>query len=531
MNPRKFFEGLAREKIEKLAAELQIKDPLIIYKPNPKFGDLVWDTQKLKQDIPNENIEKLNDENIRFQKAGKFVNIVFNPEKYSRMVLDFINSGEFKKVEGGPKYLIEHTSANPTGPLHIGRARNSIIGDTVARILRRLGNNVRVEYYMNDIGTQVEALLIGMEIFPDLPYTEAYRRVYENIEQYKARIEEYMLRAETGDREFLKATRSKLEKLLEDVLKDLYSIGIKFDGFVWESDFILNGDVKMVLDKLEPYLKDENGAKYIEYNNDKIYLKRSNGTSLYFTRDIAYHIYKSKNFDVPVDVLGEDHKLHFQNLAYVLKLLGIENIKVIFYSYVITKEGKMSTRRGNVIYLRDLLEESVRMAEDEVKKRHPDLDEESIKSLATKIGYSAIRYNIIRYSPEKPITFTWEDALNFEGESAPFIMYSYARSNSILNKTESLHRGDNKFVEREVELIKKMGEYTEILEEAGRSYRPDKLARFSYELASIFNQFYRDCPVLKDPENRDRRLEIVKAFNLILKDAMDTLGLEITEKL
>jgi len=531
MNPRRFFEDLAKQKIERLAKELQIKDPLIIYKPNPKFGDLVWDTQKLKIDVPQESVEKLCDENIKFQKSGKFINITFNPEKYARTVLDFINSGDFKKNEGGLKYLIEHTSANPTGPLHIGRARNSIIGDTMARILRRLGNEVRVEYYMNDIGTQVEALLIGMEIFPDLSYTEAYRRVYENIEQYKSKIEEYMLRAEQGDIDFLKSTRTRLEMLLEDVLRDLYSLGIRFDGIVWESDFILNGDVKGVLEKLEPFLKDENGAKYIEYNDDKIYLKRSNGTSLYFTRDIAYHIYKAKNFNVPIDVLGEDHKLHFQNLTYVLKLLGIENIKVIFYSYVITKEGKMSTRRGNVIYLRDLLEESVQLAEDEVRKRHPDLDENSIKDLAARIGHSAVRYNIIRYSPEKPITFTWEDALNFEGESAPFIMYSYARSNSILNKTESFHKGDNKFVEREIELIKKMGDYTDILEEAGRTYRPDRLARYIYELASTFNQFYRDCPVLKDPENRDRRLEIVKAFNMVLKDAMETLGLEITEKL
>lgn len=532
MNPRKFFEDLAKKKIYEFSSKLGITDGLVIYKPNPQFGDLVWDLQKLKIDIPSEEIEKISDDNLKFIKSGKFVNVRFNDNKYGRAVLNYINKGEFKRGNAGQKVLIEHTSANPTGPLHIGRARNSIIGDTLARIYRRLGNDVSVEYYMNDIGTQVEALLLGIEMFNDISYTEAYRKVYENLDQYKSKIEEYMRMAETGDNEFLSHSRAVLEPLLKDVLRDLEVLDIHFDKFTWESEFILNGDVKKVLEELNPYLKDENGAKYIEFNNDKIYLKRSNGTSLYFTRDIAYHKYKSSNFQISIDVLGEDHKLHFQNLAYVLKLLGIENIKAVFYSYVITKAGKMSTRRGNVVYLRDLIEEMLALSKNEIKSRHPELSETEKEELSRKVAISAVRYNIIKYSPEKPITFSWEEALNFEGDSAPFILYSYARSNSILNKVEvPIGEGDNNFIEREMELIRKLGEYLDALEEAANSYKPNKLAKYCYELASQFNQFYRDCPVLKDDLNRDRRVEIVKAFNTVLRDALETLGLQITEKL
>ncbi len=532
MNPRKFFEDLARKKIHEASRQLGITDGILIYKPNPQFGDLVWDLQKLKIDIPTEVIEKLSDDDLKFYKTGKFINIRFNERKYGRAVLDYINKGEFRQTEVGQKILIEHTSANPTGPLHIGRARNSIIGDTLARIYKRLGNDVSVEYYMNDIGTQVEALLLGIEMFNDITYTEAYRKVYENLEQYKAKIEEYMRRAETGDYEFLKHSRTVLEPLLKDVLKDLEILDIHFDKFIWESEFILNGDVKKILEELEPYMKDENGAKYIEYNNDKIYLKRSNGTSLYFTRDIAYHKYKSLNFKISIDVLGEDHKLHFQNLEYVLHLLGIENIKAVFYSYVITKAGKMSTRRGNVVYLRDLIDEMLELSKKEIETRHPELDEAEKEDLSRRIAISAVRYNIIKYSPEKPITFSWEEALNFEGDSAPFILYSFARSNSILNKVEgAIAEGDNNFIDREMELIRKLGEYLDVLEESANSNKPNKLAKYCYELASQFNQFYRDCPVLRDDLNRDRRVQIVKAFNSVLRDALETLGLQITEKL
>ncbi|MCL5874743.1 MAG: arginine--tRNA ligase [Candidatus Thermoplasmatota archaeon] len=532
MKPYQKFDAMAKEKVESFLSANSVENNYRTYRAQKNFGDISFDFQKSRVIPDADKIAALSDQFVTFSPKGKFVNVRFNDQEFSKTILEDGMNGSLFQFEGRKeKVLIEHTSANPTGPLHIGRVRNSIIGDTLSRILSKYGYDVTTEYYVNDIGTQVEALLLGTELFGMEDYTESYRRVYENFDSYKAKVEEYMVRAESGDSKFLKESKEKLEIFLRDVLSDLEKLSIKFDFFIWESEFILNGSVKELILKLTPLLKDENGAKYLESSQGNMYLLRSNGTTVYFTRDISHHLLKSSRYDNSIVVLGEDHKSYFKKIEFAMDILGVHNVSALFYSYISTKEGKMSTRRGNVVYVREFIEEAINGAKEEILKRRNDLSEEEVEDISKRIGVAAVRYNIIKYAPDKPVTFDLSEALNFDGDAAPFVMYSYARAKSILSRSGTDSDMIWKFTEPESAILREIALFPEVVEEAVKHSRPDKIARYSYELSGAFNQFYRDCPVIGSGENLQRRVEIVKTFAKTMEELFQMLGIQASDKI
>jgi arginyl-tRNA synthetase len=532
MKPYQKFDAIAIEKMDRLLSSHSIQKSYRVYRSQKSFGDLSFDFQRSVVIPDADDVATLSDQFATFSSKGKFVNVRFNDQEFSKAILEDGMRGSLFEFDGKKeKILIEHTSANPTGPLHIGRVRNSIIGDTLSRILVKYGFNVTTEYYVNDIGTQVEALLLGTELFGMENYTESYRRVYEDFDRYKGKIEEYMVRAESGDSKFLKESKEKLEIFLDDVLSDLEKLAIRFDFFVWESEFILDGSVRDIIQKLSPLLKDDNGAKYLESDQGKMYVLRSNGTSVYFTRDIAHHLLKSTRYDNSIVVLGEDHKSYFKKIEYAMDILGVHNVDALFYSYISTKEGKMSTRRGNVVYVREFIEEAIEGAREEILKRRSDLSDEEVAEISRRIGIAAVRYNIVKYAPDKPVTFDLSEALNFDGDAAPFVMYSYARAKSILTKVGTESEISWTFTEPESAILREMAAFPEVVEDAVRHSRPDKIARYSYELAGAFNQFYRDCPVLGSGENAQKRVEIVKMFSRTMEELFQMLGIQASDKI
>lgn len=532
MKPYERYDGIAQSRLEEFLKNKSPTNKYRMYRPQRNFGDISFDFQRSGIPLDGDEINLLSDPLMSFALTGKFINVKYSDQEFSRAVIESTVNGDLLNFEDrNNSFLVEHTSANPTGPLHIGRVRNSIIGDTISRILKTYGYDVTTEYYVNDIGTQVEALLLGVEIFGSENYTESYRRIFENMDEYKDRVKDLMLKAESGDVDFLSQSRKKLEVFLQDVLADLNQLSIKFDNFTWESEFIINGSVQNILSKFSSILQDDNGAKYIDSPEGKMYLVRSNGTSVYFTRDIAYHLRKSEKYDMSIDVLGEDHRNHFRKVTYAMKQLGKDNISALFYSFIATKEGKMSTRRGNVIYVRDLISGAIDKARQEILKRRSDLGPKEVEEISGRIGLAAVRYNIIKNSPDKPVTFDYDEALNFEGDAAPFIIYSYARARSILAKVGEPSILEWKFVNEEVEVIREIALYPEVVEDAVKHLRPDKIAKYSYDLASSFNQFYRDCPVIDSGPNYQRRVEIVKAFVKTMEEIFRMLGIEASEKI
>jgi len=277
---------------------------------------------------------------------------------------------------------------------------------------------------------------------------------------------------------------------------------------------------------------------HVHGKNTKFFFLRNDGTTLYATRDIAYHLWKARNADVLIDVLGEDHRLESTQVSIALQLLQEKILpQAVFYAFVSLPGGKMSTRKGRVVYLDELIEECIERAYKEVKKRREqELSEKQMKKIAEVVGIGSLRYNIIKVQPEKDIVFKWEDALNFEGNAVPFIQYAHARASSILAKTHEHHpRFDAARLvhNSEIILMKQLAYLPCIIEDACDGCKPHLLANYLYETASAFNQFYRDCPVLveQDIPLRETRIALVEATKIVLRTALDLLGIIAPEEM
>ncbi|MGC8585613.1 MAG: arginine--tRNA ligase [Thermoplasmata archaeon] len=533
-----------------------IKTDVNIEIPPSGMGDLsypLFELSKILKKSPQEignDLSKIKLDFIRESKiSGAYLNFYIDLEP---LIKDFME--KLKKEKKGVlsfnktdrKILIEHTSANPTGPLHVGRARNPIIGDTLARLYRKIGFDVLTHYYINDAGRQAAIMINGYERYhknengrEDHILVRYYQMASNDLENRRINEEDILKiikEIESGNREYIMKIRYILNKVLDGIKETLNKINVSHDEYFWETDLILNGMVREVEKILKNRIRiDDDGSKYIELDNpsgkEKIYLFRKDGTSLYFTRDIAYHIYKYRITKNIVNVLGEDHKMHGEALSNLLKEIYDDiNIENVYYAFVNLPEGRMSTRSGKVVFLDDLLDEAKRRSMEEIKSRRNIVDE----NLAEMIGYSAVRYNILKVQNEKQMTFRWEDALNMEGDSSVFLQYSYSRSLSILKKEQ--WSGDfsySKLIENEeINLLKHMLFYPHYIKKAAYMFKPHIVAKFSYDLAAMFNTFYTKCPVLKAPDDiKENRKGIVYAFNIMMEDLMNIMGLYHPEEI
>ena len=468
----------------------------------------------------------------------------------------------------GVKVIVEHTSTNPTGPIHVGRARNPIIGDTLARILDMCGYDVSTEYYVNDVGKQVVILTWGVNNLTkeqvekeiedrgmqddrnkiDHKLVAYYRLANKMMEEDPAVQEEIgsMLRKfEAGDEEVISTVRKTAEIMLNGLKETLANIDVVLDTYTWESKFIADGSARKYVEELKQSKYagvEDDGACYLELKdfgiqgkNTRFTFTRADGTTLYTTRDIAYHQDKFKRADKLIDVLGEDQKLGNKQLCCALEILGqTRKLDAMFYSFVSLPEGKMSTRKGVVVYLDDLIDEAVSRAYDEIRSRRDDMPEDRMREIAKIIGVGAIRYNIVRVQPEKQLVFKWEEALSFDGNSGPFLQYSYARACSMLRKAGDFEEVVDPSLLTdpfELSLIKTISKFESVIEQAGDNRRIHLLPAYGHELASAFNQFYASVPVLNSKAEKDARLTLVKCSKIVLKNVLDCLGLGAPEEM
>ncbi len=510
---------------------------------NNNYGDFTLKIFKLKDkpDIIYKNIkDKLNDKFIdKIELNGNYVNFFIKPSSMIKTVNDSIHTfGKYPNTfQDTSRVLIEHTSSNPTGPIHVGRIRNSIIGDSVFRIINRYGYRSCTQYFVNDSGKQVIALYLGHIMYhKDEELTvenllDGYQKIYNEREKNSGinkEIEALAEKYERGDKELINNIQNTASVVLESIKKSLKKLDIVISTYVWESNFILYGDVYNVLNELSDYLQSEGTAKYIEIGDKKIFLTRDNGTSLYPARDIAYHLFKAENFDWLIDVLGEDHKDHAKNLDYILSNYLDFNARVsyLFYGFVSLESGKMSTRKGRIVTLDDLYDKTVEESIKIIKEKRPEYDGKKIEEISNGIASSSIRYNIVKVNANKPLTFKWSEALNFEGDSAPYIMYSYARSCSILSKSGDYDEISNDYNEHEKKLIKAMYTYPYYLKNSVDYLRPDIIANYLLNLVKSFNEFYLNCTIIGDPEMK-KRITLLKLYKKILEDASNLIGIKL----
>ncbi|MBE0522095.1 MAG: arginine--tRNA ligase, partial [Candidatus Methanoperedenaceae archaeon] len=305
-----------------------------------------------------------------------------------------------------------------------------------------------------------------------------------------------------------------------------------------------SGDVDNIVERIKETGRAaiKNGALMVNLEDKGIQkplvIQRSDGTTLYTTRDLAYHEWKAGQCDRMIDILGADHKLISSQLKAVLNILGIKEPEIVIFEFVSLPEGSMSTRRGVFIPADDVLDQVQQAAYEEVAKRRPETDEKFKKKVSEFVGIGAVRYDIIRVSPEKSTTFDWKQALDFEKQGAPFIQYAHARACSIIKNAEETGIFIGEFdpnilvEEQEVALIKKLAAFENVIDIAARDLKPGLPAIYARELADAFNQFYRFVPVLSaEPEYVKARLALVECSRSVLANALDTLGITAPESM
>ncbi|GIW65449.1 MAG: arginine--tRNA ligase [Candidatus Parcubacteria bacterium] len=534
---------------------------------NKSFGDYAFPCffleEKLKENPSSIAIklrEKIgNAEDFGFkdiQTKGPYINFFLDRNLIALKTIKEIlikkeNFGE-TDLGKGKKVLIEHTSLNPNSSPHVGRARNAIIGDSIVRIFRFLGYNVEVHYYVNDVSKQVALLVVaGAENQSFKKMMENYTKIYNKLKKSK-KIEKdvflWLQRFEKGDKEAKRKFNKITKTCIEGQKKIMENIGIKYDFFDYESSF-LEESKKIIseLEKIGKLKKDKFGRLYLDQSENQeikskmktpfLVLTRSDGTGLYPLRDIAYTIFKLKNADKNIVVLGEDQKLYFLQLKDALKTLNYEAPEVIHYSYVLLsskgKLKKMSTRKGEVVLLEDFLEEAIKKAKLEIKKR-------KTKGDPKKIAIAAIKYRILKVSPDKSINFNLDNEIKFEGNTGPYLLYSYARARSILRKAKEFYKKrKNINIENlnlkelnnyETNLVLLMSNFQDVVNKAYSSLDSSIIASYSFEISKAFNEFYQNCQVIGSHEE-DFRLALVEAFSYVLKNSLMLLGIETIEEM
>jgi len=513
--------------------------------------------------------------------AGPYVNFHAGERYLSDTLADAASDAAYGSLpDRDTSVVVEHTSANPTGPVHVGRARNPIVGDAVANVLAYAGYDVDRHYYVNDAGRQMAVFTWAYETFDetDLEAEPARDRVEYDLVRYYRRGNEYLENAdaaaveeaeaeiaailqglEAGDEATYERVGAVVDAVLGGMKACLARLPAEFDAFIKETQFMRDGSTDEVADRLKAtdhavYEEDAWQLELDAFDIEKnLVFLRADDTSLYTTRDLAHHEWKFENYDRAVTVLGEDHKLQADQLEAALELLGNDTDQLghVIYSYVNLPEGKMSTRRGTGVMLDDLLDEAIDRAREAVESRmddrirDDDLTDDDVEQIAHQVGIGAVRYDIVSKQPAKAITFEWEEALDFEAQSAPFVQYVHARCCGILEEAAAAgvavpEPGASVDIDASVletaaarDLLRAVARFPAVIETAADDLAPHTVATFTREFADAYNAFYRECPVVTAETDalRDARLAVVAAAKHTMANALDALGIEAPESM
>ena len=513
--------------------------------------------EKYKNPIEIANMikEKFEDTDFNFSSikvVGPYINFYINYDKYSKQIIEEIESNKnYGSLNQGNNnsLLIEHTSINPNAEPHIGRCRNSLIGDFMSNLYEFTGYKVERHYFINDIGKKIALLVIGIETYglKDDTFSsilDAYVKI-SNLAKEDESIDkkafDYLKLVESGNKEMVQKFKKITDKCVKGQLAIFDTLNIHFDVFTHESDFVYDNYLEEILSKLEKTGKlhtDALGRKYVDLTGYDIptrepvlVLTRSNGTSLYPIRDIAYSIHKvelnNKNNFV---VLGEDQETYMKQISAVLDILGYKAPKLICYSYVLLNGGKMSTSGGTVVLVTDFMKNVKETLLDEFKKRNNEISEEKLNILVN----ACIKFTMLNVSKNKIVNFNLENATSFTGESGMYILYSIVRMKSIL-KNNNIKLSDKIKFNNEIEnrIIKELSLFPEQINEILESNEPTHLTKYIFNLTQLFSKFYEEVNISNEEDIvlKSSRIRLLKCLINVLTKSLKILGIEIIDKI
>ncbi|PIV47389.1 arginine--tRNA ligase [bacterium (Candidatus Gribaldobacteria) CG02_land_8_20_14_3_00_41_15] len=563
------------EKVNKALGEEIIQAPALVYPPNAEMGDLslaCFSLVKATRKSPAESADFLigkisaDDIIINLKAIGPYLNFTINKEYLTGEVIKEIfkakeEYGENKSGKG-EKVMIEYSNANTHKEYHVGHLRNICYGEAVKRILSVNGYKVIPVSYINDFGIHVAKTLWNYENFvkeknlggkiEPMPeeekgyllgeiYVDACRRE-EKDKTAKTMIGFMMKKIESRkgrEYELWQKTRDWSIKYFAKIYKEL---GVEFKNIFYESQYIDKG-LKMVKELLaKGILKKSEGAVIADLEKLGVLLfLRSDGTALYPVADIPLAIAKFEKYKIKKSIYVVDirQSLYFKQIFSVLAKMGYKQKLIhLGYEFVKLPSGMMSSRTGNVITYRSLKEEMLDKAVKETRKRHKDWPQKKVEETAEKITLGAMKFEMIKVSAGSVITFDTAKALQFEGYTAAYLQYTYARIQSIFKKAKKQESKKTKLnfqnlrEKKEESLILKLAKYPETVKKAGESYDPAEIAKYLFELAQDFNDYYHSVPVLKaDDDIREARLAMLYAISQVLRNGLKVLGVEALEEM
>ena len=520
----------------------------------------------------------------KFNVVKGFLNLSISDEAWLSLLADIdadAHYGEKTADENSPLVMIEYSSPNTNKPLHLGHVRNNLLGWSLAQIMAANGNKVVKTNIVNDRGIHIcksmlawlkygngetpessgkkgDHLIGDYYVAFDKHYREEIKElVAQGMDEEKAKQEaplikeahEMLVKWENNDPE-VRALWEKMNNWVYAGFDETYKkMGVGFDKIYYESQTYLKGKAK-VEEGLAKGLfeRHEDNSVWADLTNeglDQKLLLRSDGTSVYMTQDIGTAEMRFQ--DYPIDkmiyVVGNEQNYHFQVLSILLDRLGFKwGKELVHFSYGMVElpNGKMKSREGTVVDADDLME---LMVEDAFKTsmelgKFDDMTEEERREIARIVGMGALKYFILKVDARKNMLFNPEESIDFNGNTGPFIQYTYARIRSILRKAANITSTTSLtsatcLSDKEVELIQKMSEYGAAVEQAGKDYSPSGIANYCYELTKVFNQFYHDFSILNEPDEQKKAVRLMLAKNVakIIKNAMALLGIEVPERM
>lgn len=524
---------------------------------------LAKELKKAPQIIANEIKEKIEIEEPveKIEIAGGYLNFYINKETITKQVLKQIEEQENygkSTIGNGKNIVIDYSAPNIAKPFHIGHLRSTVIGAALYNIYKQLGYNTIGINHLGDYGTQFGKLIEGYKMWgkeydiekdPINELTKIYIRINEeckNDENILKACRNNFKKLEDKDSYCMELWQKFRELSLKEFQKVYDLLGSKFDS--WNGEAFYSDKMQEIIDILQNTGKliESQGAKIIDLEeqgiNTPCIIEKSNGSTTYATRDLAAILYRARNydFDKALYVTSYEQILHFKQVFEVAKLLGMNEkftngLKHVSFGMVLLPTGKMSTREGNIVKLEDLLNEAIQRAKQIIEEKNPDL--ENKEEVAKKVGIGAIIFNDLANSRVKDEIFDWDTILNFQGETGPYIQYTYVRTKSVLEKAGYLPKLE------EIDITKLMDEYSQnivkliysfedVLIQVTNKEEPSILSRYLIDLAKAYSVFYNQNKIIgEDKKTQDARIYLTYSTGKVLKIGANLLGIEMPDKM
>ena len=503
---------------------------------------------------------ELDEHIVKVQAVNGYLNFFVNRSELIREVISdvFAARGKYGNSDMGcgKTVCIDYSSVNICKSFHIGHLSTTAIGSALYKIYSALGYKVVGINHLGDYGTQFGKMIVAFKLWGDRKTAERegvgeLQRLYVKFHQEEPshpelteQAREWFARIEKGDPEALELFEF-FKRITLDEVKTVYDrLNVKFDSWNGESFFNDKMDAPLQMLRDKGLITESQGAQIVDltdYGMPPCLLVKSDGSSLYATRDIAAAIWRKReyDFDKCLYVVAYQQNLHFKQFFKVLELAGLDwakDLVHVAFGMVSLEDGAMSTRKGNVVLLKDVIDKSVAKAKEIISQKNPDLADRD--KVAEQVGVGAVLFSALENSRIKDIVFSYDRVLNFDGETSPYLQYTYARCNSILEKAgdykSSKIPGDYRVLDdpETLRLIKLIGSFPQAVKDAAAKYEPSVISALLIDIAQAFNRFYIEHRVLSDDlTEQNARLQVVEVTASVLKRGLALLGIEAPDKM